>query len=178
MSHAADALSVAKADLTHALDQPVLKTDFLKDPVTVKSIELLKNGRTYIVRTRSSDGAEAITVPNSNRVENLYPLLLNQIITCFVNQDARKLESLLWDSYRHRDNYKYQGMALWICTMAVETALLELMGKTAKRPVADSSAGACAIRFRSTSPPARAGIRRRKKSPSSRSSSPTPARKR
>ena len=48
----------------------MLKTDFLTSPVTVASIELLRNGRTFIVRTRSSDGAEAITVPNSDRIAN------------------------------------------------------------------------------------------------------------
>src|SRR5262245_9825309 len=133
--------AVTKEQLDHILDQPVLKTDFLKDPVTVASIELLRNGKTFILRTRSADGAQALTVPNSDRMANVYPLLLNQIIPVFVNQDARKLESLLWDCYRYKDNYKYQGMALWIGVIAVEMALLELMGQTAKRPVADLFGG-------------------------------------
>jgi L-alanine-DL-glutamate epimerase-like enolase superfamily enzyme len=133
--------AVTKQQLDQILDQPVLKTDFLKDPVTVASIELLRNGTTFILRTRSTDGAQALTVPNANRVANVYPLLLNQIIPVFVNQDARKLESLLWDCYRYKDNYKYQGMALWIGVIAVEMALLELMGQTAKRPVADFFGG-------------------------------------
>ena len=133
--------TVSDEQLRRIENTPVLKTDFLTSPVTVKSIELLRNGSTYLLRTRSTDGVEAITVPNSGRVANVYPFLLNQVLPVFINQDARKLESLLWDCYRFKDNYKYQGMALWICTMAVETALLELMGKTAKRPVADFFGG-------------------------------------
>src|SRR5687768_13112870 len=133
--------TVTDEQLRRIEDTPILKTDFLTSPVTIASIELLRNDRTYMLRTRSTDGVEAITVPNSNRMKNVYPLLLNTVIPVFLKQDARNLESLLWDSYRNRDNYKYQGMSLWICTMAVETALLELMGKTAKRPVADFFGG-------------------------------------
>jgi L-alanine-DL-glutamate epimerase-like enolase superfamily enzyme len=132
---------VTRAELDRIVDTPVLKTDFLTSPVTIASIELLRNGRTFMLRTRSTDGVEAVTVPNSDRMANVYPLLLNQIIPTFLDQDARKLEPLLWDCYRSKDNYKYQGLALWIGTAAVEMSLLELMGKTAKRPRADFFGG-------------------------------------
>jgi L-alanine-DL-glutamate epimerase-like enolase superfamily enzyme len=130
---------VAKEMLDNILEQPVLKTDFLKAPVTVASIELLRTGRTFLLRTRSTDGVEAITVPNSDRLANVYPLLQRQIIPVFVNKDARALESLLWDCYR--ETYKYQGMALWVGVTAVEMALLELMGQASSRPVADFFGG-------------------------------------
>jgi len=128
---------VSDAELRRICEQPVLKLD----SVTVASIEVLRNDRTFMLRTRSTDGVEAITVPNSNRMIQVYPLLLDRIIPVFVKQDARKLESLLWDCYRAQDNYKFQGMSLWIGTMAVEQALLELMGQTSKRPVADFFGG-------------------------------------
>ena len=130
------------ASLASILDQPVLKADFLKEAVTVASIELLRSERQFLLRTRSTAGVEAITVPNSDRVANVYPLLLRQVIPVFVSKDARTLETLLWDCYRHADNYKYQGLALWVCVAAVEMALLELMGRTANRPVADFFGGA------------------------------------
>ena len=133
---------VSKAELDRILDEPVLKTDFLKAPVTVASIELLRNGKTFLVRARSTDGVEAITVPNSDRIANTYPLIVNQIIPVFLNKDARNVESLLWDVYRHKDNYKYQGLALWTGVAAIEIALLELMGQTAQRPLADFFGGA------------------------------------
>ena len=53
-----------KADLDRILEQPVLKTDFLKGPVIVESVELLKNGNHYLVRIpfdrwrRSDHGSE------------------------------------------------------------------------------------------------------------------------
>ncbi|MBW8885279.1 MAG: mandelate racemase/muconate lactonizing enzyme family protein, partial [Planctomycetia bacterium] len=53
-----------KADLEKILNQPVLNTESLKGPVIVASVELLKSGRNYLLRTRSVDGAEAITAPN------------------------------------------------------------------------------------------------------------------
>jgi L-alanine-DL-glutamate epimerase-like enolase superfamily enzyme len=129
--------AITHEQLDRVASQPALMPQWLTSPVTIASIELLRNGQTFMVRARSTDGAEAITVPNSNRVANIWPLMVNQIFPVFVNQDARKLESLIWDCYRFKDNYKYQGMALWIGVMAVEQALLELMGQTAKRPVAD-----------------------------------------
>jgi hypothetical protein len=96
--------TVTKSALDRILDQPVLVTDFLKQPVIVASIELLRNGKQLLLRTRSADGAEAVTVPNSDRLANTYPLLLNQVIPVFVNKDARTVESLLWDVYRFKDN--------------------------------------------------------------------------
>ena len=132
---------ITKADLDRVLDAPVLKLDFVKEPVTVASVELLRNGKTFLLRTRSTDGVEAITVPNSDRMANVYPLFLKQILPVFLKQDARKLESLLWDAYRHGSNYKYQGLALWIGVTAIEMALLELMGQATGRPVADFFGG-------------------------------------
>src|SRR4051794_2776011 len=76
---------VTKETLDRILDEPVLKTDFLNDPVIVQSIELLRNGKTFLLRTRSAAGAEAITVPNSDRIANTYPLILNQIVPVFLN---------------------------------------------------------------------------------------------
>jgi L-alanine-DL-glutamate epimerase-like enolase superfamily enzyme len=135
------ASKVSKAELDRILDEPVLKTDFIKDPVIVSSVELLRNGNTFLLRTRSNDGVEVITIPNSARMIHTYPLFLNQILPCFVKKDARTLESLIWDCYRYKDNYKYQGLALWTGVAAIEMALLELLGQTAKRPLADFFGG-------------------------------------
>jgi L-alanine-DL-glutamate epimerase-like enolase superfamily enzyme len=132
---------ITKAELDRILDEPVLKTDFLKLPVIVESVELLKSGRNYLLRTRSTDGAEAITVPNPQRMSQTFPIFLGDIVPVFLKKDARELQSLLWDVYRHNSNYKLQGIALWAGVAAIEMALLELMGQTAKRPVADFFGG-------------------------------------
>jgi L-alanine-DL-glutamate epimerase-like enolase superfamily enzyme len=119
----------------------VLKTDFLKGPVTVASVELLRNGSAFLLRTRSTDGVEVITVPNPQRMAETFPIFLKSILPVFVKKDARTLETLLWDVYRHNSNYKLQGIALWAGVAAIEMALLELMGQTARRPVADFFGG-------------------------------------
>jgi L-alanine-DL-glutamate epimerase-like enolase superfamily enzyme len=140
--HAAEPRTVTKATLDRILATPVLKTDFLKEPVIVASVELLRNGKTYLLRTRSKAGVEVITVPNPSRMAETYPIFLKHILPVFVKKDARKLESLLWDVYRHNSNYKLQGIALWAGVAAIEMALLELMAQTASRPLADFFGGA------------------------------------
>jgi L-alanine-DL-glutamate epimerase-like enolase superfamily enzyme len=139
---AAEPKAVTKAALDRILDTPVLTTDFLKEPVIVASVELLRNDKTYLLRTRSTAGVEAITVPNPSRMAEAYPIFLKHILPVFVKKDARKLETLLWEVYRHNSNYKLQGIALWAGVAAMEMALLELMGQTAQRPLADFFGGA------------------------------------
>jgi L-alanine-DL-glutamate epimerase-like enolase superfamily enzyme len=132
---------VTKAELDKILDTPVLNTSFLKQPVTVSSIELLRNGRNFLVRTRSSAGVEAITVPNPARMRDFYRIFLG-LVPVFLKRDARQLETLLWDAYRFNSNYKLQGLGLWTSVAAMEMALLELMAQTAQRPLADFFGGA------------------------------------
>jgi L-alanine-DL-glutamate epimerase-like enolase superfamily enzyme len=140
-THAAEQKRLTKAELNGILNQPVLTTDFLKEPVIVESVELLKSGNNYLLRTRSTAGVEAITVPNPARMVQTYPIFLKDIVPVFLKQDARNLQSLLWDVYRHNSNYKLQGIALWAGVAAIEMALLELMGQTARRPIADFFGG-------------------------------------
>ncbi|MCS6851604.1 MAG: mandelate racemase/muconate lactonizing enzyme family protein [Gemmataceae bacterium] len=141
-SRAAEDKRVTVAQLERILATPVLKTDFLKQPVIVASVELLRHGRNYLVRVRSTDGVEAITVPNPARMAQTYPIFLKDIVPVFLKKDARQLETLLWDVYRHNSNYKLQGIALWAGVAAIEMALLELMCQTARRPLADLFGGA------------------------------------
>lgn len=138
---AGEARKVTKAQLDRTLATPVLNTSFLKGPVTVASIELLRNGRNFLVRVRSTDGVEAITVPNPARMRDFYRVFLG-LVPVFLKKDARQLETLLWDAYRHNSNYKLQGLALWTNVAAMEMALLELMAQTAQRPLADFFGGA------------------------------------
>ena len=71
---------VTKADLDKILNQPVLNTSFIDRPVIVESIELLKSGNNWLVRSRSTDGVEAITRfqelrPDHNTARRLFTLL-------------------------------------------------------------------------------------------------------
>src|SRR5437773_2142403 len=98
---AADTTPDTKAALHRIIDAPVLQLDSLKQPVIVASIELLRNGKNFLIRTRSTAGAEAVTAPNPSRMADLYPIFLKSIAPVFLKKDARRLEALLWDVYRH-----------------------------------------------------------------------------
>ena len=134
-----------RADLLHRLDEvaaaPVLRVEGLEKPVVIASMELLRNRRNFLVRVRTTDGAEGIAVPNCMHMVHIYPIFLNRIAPFFHGKDARQLEPLLWELYRHDDNYKYQGLALWVCVAAAEFAILDLLGKLVGRSVGDLLGG-------------------------------------
>lgn len=127
--------------LDRAAAQPVLQLDSLKFPVKIETMELLRNGGTFLVRVRTTEGAEGLAVPNSSRLKDVYPLFVNRVAPFFAGKDARRLEPLLWDLYRFRSNYKFQGLALWVCVAAAEFAVLDLLGRLAKKPVGDLLGG-------------------------------------
>ena len=102
------------AALDRILAAPVLRRDLLKAPVKIDTLELLRDGTKFLVRVRSSDGAESVTVPNNSRLVDVYPLFLKQVAPFFIGKDARDLEPLLWEVYRHQSNYKFQGLAFWV----------------------------------------------------------------
>jgi L-alanine-DL-glutamate epimerase-like enolase superfamily enzyme len=131
---------VADDALPGICEQPVLNTEFLDSPIKVASIELLKHGSDYLVRTRSTNGLEVVTVPNPARMKLAFPVFLSVVAPRFVNRDAREIENVQWQLYRS-GNYKLQGLLFWVSLMAVEAALLELMGQAAQRPVADFFGG-------------------------------------
>lgn len=130
------------AELRRIMDAPVLVLDAVRGPVTIASLELLRQGRNYLVRARSTDGAEAITVPNPAMMAKAWPVFLGSVVPTFVKKDARTLEALHTEVYRAASNYKMQGQLFWSAVMAAEQALLELLGQTARRPVADFFGGA------------------------------------
>jgi L-alanine-DL-glutamate epimerase-like enolase superfamily enzyme len=129
-----------KAALEAAAAQPVLNTSAFKEPVVVESIELLRKGREHFLRVRSKDGAEGISVDNG-RAGVLHPILNRLVAPYFIGKDARNLEELLFGVYRQGDNYKYQGLALWCPVAMVEFALLDLLGRTAGKPIGDLLGG-------------------------------------
>ena len=61
--------------------------------------------------------------------------------TVFRGQRCRELEPLLWELYRHNDNYKNHGLALWVCLAAAEFAILDLLGKLTGRWIGDIFGG-------------------------------------
>jgi L-alanine-DL-glutamate epimerase-like enolase superfamily enzyme len=127
--------------LDDAARAPVLQIDGLEKPVKIVAMDLLRNGRNFVVRVRTNDGAEGIGVPNAMHLVHTYPIFVNRVAPFFVGKDARGLEDLLWELYRHADNYKYQGLALWVCVAGAEFAILDLLGKLAGKSIGDLLGG-------------------------------------
>ena len=78
----------APDDLDRVLSEPVLKTGLVDRPVIIESIELLRSDGQFLLRTRSKDGVEAITVPNQHKIALAVPVLLKNVIPVFIGKDA------------------------------------------------------------------------------------------
>ena len=118
--------------LIREFEQPVfdLPGQF-KEPVIVESVEMLKNGSNYFVRTRAKNGATGIT--GTKQVEDFIPMFEHLVAPYAIGRDARDLETLVDDLYRQ--NYKLASIPLWCCIAYVEQSLLDLLGKIANKPV-------------------------------------------
>lgn len=121
--------------LAAAMAAPVLKAAMIREPVKIASIELLKNGASYIVRARSTSGTTGYADAHSNVMSAAYPILIKKVAPFFVNKDARELESLLTGVYLASSNYKWQGLPFWVSVAVVEIAILDLLGKVANLPL-------------------------------------------
>jgi L-alanine-DL-glutamate epimerase-like enolase superfamily enzyme len=128
--------STLDSRLQEAGARPVLDRTLFKSPVTIESIELLRKGHEHFLRVRSQDGAEGISVDNG-RADVLHPILNRLIIPYFIGKDARDLEEHLFAVYRDRDNYKFQGLALWCPVALVELAILDLLGRIAGKSIGE-----------------------------------------
>jgi L-alanine-DL-glutamate epimerase-like enolase superfamily enzyme len=124
-----------------AAQAPVLRVEALDRPVKIAALELLRNGRNFLVRARSVDGAVGMGVPNAMHLIHTYPIFVNRVAPFFAGKDARFLEQHLWELYRYNDNYKYQGLALWVCAAAAEFAILDLLGKVSNQSIGDLLGG-------------------------------------
>jgi L-alanine-DL-glutamate epimerase-like enolase superfamily enzyme len=145
MDHALSATLKAPEELSARLEKlmnaPVLKTEWFKQPVKIASIELLKNGREYLVRVRSTDGAEGIAAAHSAVFDTTYPIFLKRVAPYFIGKDARDLETLLEGVYEKDSNYKWQGLPFWVSVAGVEIAILDLLGRIAGKPLGELLGG-------------------------------------
>lgn len=110
---------------------------FFKTPVRIESIELLKNGRYWFIRSRSTDGA--VGIARTKQIEHYIPILLHLVVPRYIGKDARDLETLVDDVYRA--NYKIAGQPFWCPVAYVEQSLFDLLGKVAGKPVAELMGG-------------------------------------
>ena len=126
--------------LDKAASAPILKVDSITSPVKVASIEMLHKNGNYFVLSRSTDGAEGISITNS-RADYLYPIFNKLIAPCFIGADARDLEKLIDAVYLYKSNYKLTSPALWCPVAWIEFSLLDMLGKIANKPVGELMGG-------------------------------------
>lgn len=122
-------------ELDRIAARPVLKRELFKDPLIIDSIRLLKSGNEHFVHVRTKSGAEGISVTQPGRANYLNDALKQLIIPLFIGKDARSLEDLLWELYRHDDNYKMYGLMFWSPQAWVEFAIVDLLGRVAGKPM-------------------------------------------
>lgn len=103
-------------------------------PQTIESIDLLRVGTTWLVRSRSSQGVVGLAATTS-RIEYLHPILMQRIAPFFLGRDARDLVDLIDGVYRHASNYKLAGLPFWSCVAWVEFSLLDMLGRAFAQPV-------------------------------------------
>lgn len=132
--------NVSTEDLDRAANQKVLRLEGIDSPMVIDSIELLKKGDEYIVHVRSREGAEGISFHNGLG-PTLYPILNQRVIPFFIGRDALALEDDLWELYRYKSNYKWQGLAFWSTVAWMEFAILDMIGRASGRSYGDLLGG-------------------------------------
>ena len=117
------------------MESPVLRAELLREAVKIASVELLRNGGSYLVRVRSTSGATGYADAHSSVMSAAYPILLKKVAPFFVGKDARELEALLRGVYLASSNYKWQGLPFWVSVAVVEIAILDLLGQVSGEPL-------------------------------------------
>jgi len=112
---------------------------FSATPVKIESIDLLAAHNRYFLRTRSTDGAEGLT--ETKDIADYIPILAHRVRQHFLGKDARDLEHLIDEVYATNSNYKLAGQEFWCPVAYVEQSLLDLMGKSWKKPVGELMGG-------------------------------------
>lgn len=128
-----DVLKTDYSILDEILKQPVFKKELFRSPVIIEKLELLRYGNSFLCKVRSKDGAEGISVGHSGQLRSQYPIFTNLLKPFFINKDARDLDLLLEKVYIYKLNFRLSGMALGVPLATIEFAILDMMGKIAKK---------------------------------------------
>jgi len=113
----------------------------LRAPVRIASLELLRTPCGDLLRARSADGVEGIAF-DAGRLADWWSALARNVVPVFEGRDARDLEALLDRVHYAGSNYKLAGLIFWSLVAHVELCLLDLLGRTAGKPVCELLGGA------------------------------------
>jgi L-alanine-DL-glutamate epimerase-like enolase superfamily enzyme len=98
--------------------------------VVLDRLEVVASGDAWFVAATSSEGAVGYSLSNS-RLPDILSLFSLRIAPFFVGKDMRDIEAFIDEAYTWRTNYKYESMPYWCAFAHAETAILDLLGKTA-----------------------------------------------
>ncbi len=127
--------------LREAAAAPALLRGLFPRPVVLSAVELLRNGRHFLVRARSADGALGLAEANGAVLDSAWPILVKRVAPFFAGKDARELDALVDGVYLDQSNYKWQGLPFWSCVASVELAVLDLLGQVSGRPLGELFGG-------------------------------------
>ncbi len=105
-----------------------------KDPIHIRSIDILQIKNDLLIQVISKDGHIG-RIPANSRIKYLLGMLKDLIIPHFIGEDAKNIETVTSKVYRINSNYKYAGMPFWICFAHVELAILDMLAKIENLPV-------------------------------------------
>jgi L-alanine-DL-glutamate epimerase-like enolase superfamily enzyme len=128
-------LKAKYARLDAASSLPVFRRELFPEPAIIQTVELLHYNKSWLCRVRTRDGAEGISVSNSQQMEVLYPIFAKRIAPYFIGKDARDLEALLEEVTVYESNYKATGLAIFVPMATLEFAILDMFGKMVNRPI-------------------------------------------
>ena len=130
-----DAINAKYTKLDAVLKQPVLRRELFTSPVIIETMELLRFNNNFLCRVRSKDGAVGISAANNSPMMSTWPIHVNRLQNFFLGKDARDLEEVMEEAYVHQSNYKMQSLALWVPMATIEFAILDMLGRIAKKPL-------------------------------------------
>ncbi len=120
-------------------EEPVLNLrKFVTSPVKIASVELLKAGSNYFVRTTSTDGVAGIC--RTKQMTEFVPIFKNLVAPALIGRDARDIEAIVDEIFTK--NYKLAGIAFWCPVAYAEQSALDLLGRVSKKRLADLLGGA------------------------------------
>jgi L-alanine-DL-glutamate epimerase-like enolase superfamily enzyme len=118
------------------LKAPVLKKQLFTSPIVIDSVELLRLDNSFLCRVRSRDGAEGMSVAHSG-MSTLFPIFLRNLQPFFLKKDARELDLIMEKVFIYGFNFRYNGITLGLPLATIEFAILDMLGRIAKKPVGE-----------------------------------------
>jgi len=115
--------------------RPMTNLHSLSEPIIIDRVEILRRDDQFFVSATCTEGVTGWALAGPGRMDSAFAILANRVAPFFPGKDVRNLETLLDELYVFDSNYKWQGLAFWICVARVELAILDLIGKRTGQPV-------------------------------------------